>query len=243
MNNREQNMNIRSYTSIADIVSIANASSGFLSIVMINMGNFILASKFMLLAVVFDAMDGWVARKTERDDECGFGKNMDSLSDIISFGVAPAMLLYSTSINFGIPYFGLIVALLVVICGILRLSRFNVITAPSDEHFIGLPIPATALVLGSLYLSGFYSSDLALIIMILISLLMVSTLKYPKLRSSKILILGSILLICTLLPQSITSIIGYIPAKVLFILMLLYLVTIPIMDLYSIFLKSGPHVR
>ena len=134
-------MNIRSYTSIADLVSIANASSGFLSIVMISMGNFRLAAKFMLLAVIFDAMDGWVARKLKREDECGFGKNIDSLSDMISFGVAPGMLLYSTSINFGIPYFSIVVALLIVICGILRLSRFNVITDSSDKKFIGLTNP------------------------------------------------------------------------------------------------------
>jgi archaetidylserine synthase len=236
-------MNIRYYTSIADLVSIANASSGFLSIVMISMGNFLLAAKFMLLAVIFDAMDGWVARKLNREDECGFGKNIDSLSDIISFGVAPAMLLYSTSINFGIPYFSIIVALLIVICGILRLSRFNVITDSSDKYFIGLPIPSTALILGSFYLSGFFNSDLALIIMIVVSLLMISTVKYPKLRDVKTLAAGSILIIAALLPQSILSIIAYFPTKLLFIVMLLYLLAVPIIDLYTRFLRSGPHVR
>ena len=236
-------MNIRSYTSIADLVSIANASSGFLSIVMISMGNYLLAAKFMLLAVIFDAMDGWVARKLNREDECGFGKNIDSLSDIISFGVAPAMLLYSTSINFGIPYFSIIVALLIVICGILRLSRFNVITDSSDKHFIGLPIPSTALILGSFYLSGFFNSDLALIIMILVSLLMISTVKYPKFKGVKTLVAGSILIIAALLPQSISSIIAYFPTKLLFIVMLLYLLAVPIIDLYTRFLRSGPHVR
>lgn len=236
-------MNIRSYTSIADLVSIANASSGFLSIVMISMGNFLLAAKFMLLAVIFDAMDGWVARKLNREDECGFGKNIDSLSDIISFGVAPAMLLYSTSINFGIPYFSIIVALLIVICGILRLSRFNVITDSSDKHFIGLPIPSTALILGSFYLSGFFNSDLALIIMILVSLLMISTVKYPKFKGVKTLVAGSILIIAALLPQSISSIIAYFPTKLLFIVMLLYLLAVPVIDLYTRFLRSGPHVR
>lgn len=236
-------MNIRSYTSIADLVSIANASSGFLSIVMISTGNFILAAKFMLLAVIFDAMDGWVARKLKREDEVGFGKNIDSLSDIISFGVAPGMLLYSTSTSFGFPYFSIIVALLIVICGILRLSRFNVITGVGDEKFIGLPIPSTALILGSFYLSGFFNSDLALIIMIIVSLLMISTLEYPKLRSVKTLAIGSILIIATLLPQSISSIIAYFPTKLLFIFMLLYLLVIPVKDLYIRFLRSGPHVR
>lgn len=236
-------MNMRSYTSIADLVSIANASSGFLSIVMISMGNFILAAKFMLIAVIFDAMDGWVARKIKREDECGFGKNIDSLSDIISFGVAPAMLLYSTSVNFYIPYFSIIIALLIVICGILRLSRFNVITDSSDKEFIGLPIPSTALILGSFYLSGVYNTDAALIIMIAVSIFMISTLKYPKFRSPIVLIAGSVLIIAALLPQNISSILVYFPTKLLFILMLLYLLAVPVIDLYNRFLKSGPNVR
>jgi archaetidylserine synthase len=236
-------MNIRSYTSIADLVSIANASSGFLSIVMITMGNYVLAAKFILLAVIFDAMDGWVARKLKREDECDFGKNIDSLSDIISFGVAPGMLLYSTSTSSGIPYFSIVIALLIVICGILRLSRFNVITDSSDDKFIGLPIPTTALILGSFYLSGFFNSDIALIIMIVVSLLMISTVKYPKFRGIKTLIAGSILIIAALLPQDILSIVAYFPTKLLFIVMLLYLLAVPVIDLYTRFLRSGPHVR
>lgn len=236
-------MNIRSYTSIADLVSIANASSGFLSIVMLSMDNFILAAKFMLLAVIFDAMDGLVARKLNREDEHGFGKNIDSLSDIISFGVAPGMLLYLTSINIGISYLSIIIALLIVICGILRLSRFMVITNQDDDKFIGLPIPTTALVIGSYYLSGLFNSNLALIFMTIISLLMISTIKYPKFRGLKILVPGSILIIAALLPQSIQSIILYFPAKLLFILMLLYILAVPLIELYARFPKSGPHVR
>ncbi|MEN4018501.1 MAG: archaetidylserine synthase [Methanobacterium sp.] len=236
-------MNIKSYTSIADLVSIANASSGFLSIIMITMDSYALAAKFMLLAVIFDAMDGWVARKLKREDECGFGKNIDSLSDIISFGVAPGMLLYSTGTSFGIFHISIIVALMIVICGILRLSRFNVITDSANERFIGLPIPSTALILGSFYLSGFFRSDLALIIMIVVSLLMISTVEYPKFGSIKTLAAGSILIIATLLPPSISAIVTYFSAKLLFTIMLLYLLAVPVIDLYIRFLRSGPHVR
>ncbi|MGZ7048530.1 MAG: archaetidylserine synthase [Methanobacterium sp.] len=234
-------MNIRSYTSIADLVSIANASSGFLSIVMLTMGNYVLAAKFILLAVIFDAMDGMVARRLKREDKYGFGKNIDSLSDIISFGVAPAMLLYLTGI--GNSYLSIAVALLIVICGILRLSRFIVVTDADDDKFIGLPIPTTALIMGSFYLSGLFNSNLALIIMTLIAILMVSTIKYPKFRGLKILVPGSILIIIALLPQSFQSIITYLPTKLLFIFMLLYILAVPVMDLYTRFLKSGPHVR
>ena len=236
-------MNIKSFTSIADIVSIANASSGFLSIVMVTTGNFVLAAKFMLLAVVFDALDGWVARKLNREDEVGFGKNVDSLSDIISFGVAPGMFLYISSQSSGLSYFGIIAALLVVICGILRLSRFNVITDSNDDKFVGLPIPATALILSSFYLSGFFNASLALIILAVVSLFMISTVKYPKFRGITTLAVGSILIIATLLPQNILSYIAYFPAKLLFVIMLVYLLSVPVIDLYIKFFRSGPNVR
>lgn len=74
MINSGKDMNIKSYIPIVDLVSIANASSGFLSKYMITIGNYALATKFMLLAVIFDAMDGRVARKLKREDKHDFGK-------------------------------------------------------------------------------------------------------------------------------------------------------------------------
>ena len=148
-------MNMKNYTSYADLVSIGNASFGFLSILMVVNGNLTFSAIFMLIAVIFDSLDGWVARKTKRNDEFGFGKNIDSLSDVISFGVAPGMLLYSACLSFSVPYINIVVGLLIVICGILRLARINVLTDlinGADEKFVGLPIPSTALILGSFYL-------------------------------------------------------------------------------------------
>lgn len=236
-------MNIRSYTSIADLFSIANASSGFLSIIMASMGDLVLAAKFMLIAVIFDSIDGWVARKIKREDESGFGRNMDSLSDIVSFGVAPGMLLYISCMQYGITYFNMAIALLVVICGILRLSRFNVTADLYKDKFIGLPIPTAALILGTFYLSGFFREYLALLIMILVSLLMISTFEYPKIRDMRILLVGSILLIATLLPQKIISFVSSFPVKLLFVIVLLYLLAVPIIELYNRFFRSGPNVR
>lgn len=86
-------MHIRDYLAAPDLLSLLNASAGFLSILMLLNGNYIFSAQLMLLAVIFDSLDGWVARKTKRDDQFGFGKNMDSLSDVISFGVAPGMFL------------------------------------------------------------------------------------------------------------------------------------------------------
>ena len=240
-------MKISHYMAGADLVSLANASSGFLAVVMVSTGNVILAAKFMLLAVIFDSVDGWVARRTNRVDEHGFGKNMDSLSDVISFGVAPGMLLFAACQSFSIQYINILVSLLIVICGILRLSRFNVLAdssdVPGEDKFVGLPIPTTALILGSFYLSGMFRMDLALIIMAVVAVFMISTFEYPKFRGMILMVVGGILIIGTILPQNILSSIGYLPAKLLFIFAIIYVLIVPLMELYGRLFRSGPHVR
>ena len=90
--------NIQNFIAISDIISLLNMSSGFLSIICSINHNFELSAILMIIAIIFDSIDGWVARKANRDDSLGFGKNIDSLSDIVSFGVAPAVFLY-TSLN------------------------------------------------------------------------------------------------------------------------------------------------
>jgi archaetidylserine synthase len=239
-------MNIRYYMSYVDIISLLNASFGFLAIIMITTGNLTLAAKFLLVAVIFDFSDGWMARKTNRVDEFGFGKNIDSLSDVVSFGVAPGMLLYSACISYTIPYINIVVGLLILICGIIRLARFNVLTNSSDVDegkFVGLPIPSTALILGSFYLSGMFRADLALLIMLVVSILMISTFSYPKFKGAKIVATGGLLIILTILSQNIFSAINDIPAKLLFIIALIYLIAVPFMNLYAKLLRSDPNVR
>ncbi len=239
-------MNMRQLVSYADLVSLGNASFGFLSIIMVFEGHLEIAAQFMLVAVIFDSLDGWVARKTKKVDRFGFGENIDSLSDVISFGVAPGMLLYSACASFSIPYINIVVALLILLCGILRLARFNVLADSSevkDENFVGLPIPSTALILGSFYISGIFRADLAIVIMVVVSLLMISTINYPKFKGTKIIVAGSVLIFSTLLPQGILSAMANLPAKLLFATALAYLLIIPLMDLYSKLRRSGPNVR
>lgn len=135
-------MKIKDYMAITDIISILNANFGFLAIIMVLDGDLSLSAMFILFAVIFDSLDGWVARKSKRVDHFGFGKNVDSLCDVISFGVAPGILLYAATTSYFIPYINILVALLIVLCGILRLSRFNVLTDSStnfgEGKFIGL---------------------------------------------------------------------------------------------------------
>lgn len=110
---------ITSFIGIPDIISMLNASSGYLSIILSINGFFDAACILMLTAMIFDSMDGWFARRSGRTGT-GFGKNIDSLSDIVSFGVAPAIFIYSAGASF--KYINISVGLLIVLCGILRLQ-------------------------------------------------------------------------------------------------------------------------
>ena len=130
------NTEMKSFIAISDIISLLNMSSGFLAIISSINNDFRLAAILMIIAIMFDSVDGWVARKTNRQDDLGFGKNIDSLSDIVSFGVAPAIFIYSC-INTTPGIFQIIVilvSLLIVICGVLRLTRYNVIAGKIDTQ-------------------------------------------------------------------------------------------------------------
>jgi len=238
------NNGMKNYFAFADFFSLLNASFGFLAIIMALQGQLILSAKFMLISVIFDSVDGWVARKTNRVDNLGFGKNMDSLCDAISFGVAPGIFLYSATLTYDIRYINILVSLLIVTCGIMRLSRFNVLSESKshEDNFVGLPIPTIAVVLASFYLSNFFRMDLAILIMTLVSLLMISTIEYPKIKSIKTALLTLILIAGVLLPQKIQTNLLNIPANVLFSITIVFIVFMPTSAILMN-LRRGPHVR
>ncbi|MBZ9571184.1 CDP-alcohol phosphatidyltransferase family protein [Methanobrevibacter sp. TMH8] len=234
------------FMAVSDVISLLNLSFGFLSILMAINGQIAISAIFIIIALVFDSIDGWVARKLSRIDEYGFGKNIDSLSDVVSFGVAPGILLYcigtSTIQNSLINhyYFGLsqftqfinliglnyllaIVALFIVICGVLRLTRYNAIVDNLNfKGFIGVPIPATGVLLSSFVLSGFFNLYIAMILMVIMGLLMISNIKYSKLDNPKYLGIFAIFLILILIPYPIVFWGIDIPASVVFVLTLIY---------------------
>lgn len=195
---------ITSFIALPDLLSMLNASSGYLSILLSINGALKPACIMMLTAVLFDSLDGWVARKRGRRDIHGFGKNMDSLSDVISFGVAPSILMYSAAADF--RYINILVGLLIVLCGILRLSRFNVLIG-GGKNFTGLPIPVAAVIVSSFYLTGFYSELSAASIMVLVSVLMISSIEYPKV-SDRGAIVALILIIAAIISVATGEILG-----------------------------------
>ena len=222
-----EDTNIKKFIAISDIISLLNMSCGFFSILNSINNNFELSALLMIFAIMFDSVDGWVARKANRDDTLGFGKNIDSLSDVVSFGVAPAVFVYST-INTTptmIQYIGTLVSLFIVICGVLRLTRYNVIADKiNTRDFIGFPIPGIAFIIATLYLSGLYNPYLALILSIIISLIMISTIIYPKFDNIPTLAISCILIVLLILPIKIVLFNINIPALLLLLFCLYYLI-------------------
>lgn len=172
---------IQDFIAISDLVTLGNLICGFFSIVMAINHDFHLAAVLMIFSLILDCADGYVAREIGRVDEYGFGKNIDSLSDVVSFGVAPAIFLYSFG-HLNAPYIDvltIIASLFIVISGVLRLTRYNILS-DEVEGFIGFPIPGIAIILASFYLTNIFNIYIAIIIAIFVSLLMISNIMYQK---------------------------------------------------------------
>lgn len=120
-----------------------NMACGLYSIILGWEGNYYYASMILVLGAIFDSVDGRVARMT--GTQSAFGEQFDSLSDVISFGAAPAFLVYNKFLS-GLGRVGLMAAFIFALCGALRLARFNAnIDRVSSDYFQGLPIPSGAL--------------------------------------------------------------------------------------------------
>ncbi|MBW7888508.1 MAG: CDP-diacylglycerol--serine O-phosphatidyltransferase [Bacteroidetes bacterium] len=180
---------------VPTLFTVLNMFSGFLSIVHSSEGKFIEACWFIILAGIFDSLDGVMARLTKSSSK--FGVEIDSLSDVVSFGAAPAFLVYKLHLyQFGT--FGIIISSLLMIMGGIRLARFNVQLVGFDkEYFTGLPIPSSAIAVvsyvltfhtGGDHLEGLAAPMLAPTVIVL-SLIMVSKIKYdtmPKFSGKEI---------------------------------------------------------
>ena len=136
---------------LPNMVTLAALFGGFYAIVMAMNGRFDLAATGVFCAMVLDGLDGRVARMT--NTQSAFGEQMDSLSDMVSFGAAPALIAYEWALK-GLGRWGWIAAFVYCACAALRLARFNVNTAVVDKRFFqGLPSPAAAaLVTGFIWL-------------------------------------------------------------------------------------------
>lgn len=163
-------------TQTANVITITNMSLGGFAIVFGIHGNLRLSLLLIFVAALADRFDGIVARRFNIESE--LGKQLDSMGDIISFGIAPALLLYQGILHeFGGP--GSFFTVFYIGCGAFRLARFNI--TESNGYFTGLPITAAGCLATLSFLTIPYLPAYAfLFIIIILSFLMVSTFKLKK---------------------------------------------------------------
>ncbi|MFC1697791.1 CDP-diacylglycerol--serine O-phosphatidyltransferase [Nanoarchaeota archaeon] len=169
-------MKIVKMLKLADFFTLLNITSGFLSIYFALQNNIAFAMLFLIVAVLFDVIDGTVARFFKSENE--FGKQLDSLSDVISFGLAPAII---GLIFFSQQWYGIIIFIIFILSGALRLARFNVSKTAGYE---GIPITINGIIIPIFYyLFDFFqlNQELMLIIYGLMAILMISSFKIKKL--------------------------------------------------------------
>ncbi len=236
MTDKSQNMDNRFYP-LPCMFTLASLFCGFYAIVSAINSEFKTAAIAILVASIFDALDGRVARMTRSTSQ--FGAELDSLCDMVSFGVSPAVLAYLWALH---PYgrYGWLAAFLYVAMTSLRLARFNSQdTASESKNFVGLPCPAAAAMISAsvlfchfLGITGEVKHISLLLLVYLLSYLMVSTHTYcsfkevPGLKVKPFQILIAFLLIFILVAAE--------PQIMIFSLFLIYLASGPV---YGLFIK------
>jgi len=168
------------------LFTVGNLFCGYLSLWYSIQGNFEIAAVLIIAAGVLDGLDGRIARLTHSTSE--FGEEYDSLADLVSFGVAPAVLAYSWGLS-DFHRLGWFVSFLFVVCGSMRLARFNIQTHVVDKrYFVGLPIPAAAGTISTVVLatpepliSRTWMAGL-LVLTFILSYLMISTIRYRSFK-------------------------------------------------------------
>lgn len=171
---------------LPNLVTTCNLFAGFFAIIQSLKGNFMWAAYAIVVAAIFDTLDGRLARLTRSTSK--FGAEYDSICDVVSFGVAPALLLFQWSLE---PFgrVGWVACFLYVACGALRLARFNVqVGVVEKSYFQGLPIPMAAGIVASSVLAftdlqwDATGSRLLLFMTILLAFVMVSTFRYRSFK-------------------------------------------------------------
>jgi CDP-diacylglycerol---serine O-phosphatidyltransferase len=224
------------------LFTTGNLFFGFWAIIKTLHGQFEHAAPMIGIAIVLDLLDGRIARMTGTTSE--FGGELDSLADVISFGVAPAVLVFSWGFDAPLERPGWVIAFLFVTCGALRLARFNVQRQVIDSrYFIGLPIPAGAAQIAAVvYAAPERITDRTVAIIVgtatvCLALLMVSTLRYRSFKSFDLRSRRSyvhVVLIAVVIALVITH-----SQWMLLAIATLYTVSGPFMQIVNLFRRRG----
>lgn len=222
---------------LPNLFTSASLFGGFFAIIAATQGRYEAAAVSILVSAVLDGLDGRVARLTRTTSH--FGVEYDSLSDVIAFGVAPGILVFQWAMK---PFgrFGWLAAFLFVVCGALRLARFNVQKSTTDSsYFRGLPIPAAACFIASLILFidelGGMPEDAPLLIIVMIyilSFLMVSTVGYTSFKKFDVRNQKPFNFLVSLILMLI--VVAYKPKIMIFLVMFFYVLSGPLGGIYRL---------
>ena len=173
---------------IPSFVTVIGIFCGFLAIISAIKGNFESAPKYIALSIILDGLDGRIARRL---NACSaFGREFDSLSDLVTFCVAPAILVYQWAFALNADDFGVVAGFLFVVCGATRLARFNIMETGEEphKHFVGLPTPGAAAAIAAIVycfpgpVNYFWAVAFLLSYMLLLAMLMVCTLPFFSIK-------------------------------------------------------------
>jgi CDP-diacylglycerol--serine O-phosphatidyltransferase len=242
--NRSKQRNKKGIYILPNLFTSCSLFGGFYAIIAAIQGRYDAAAIAILISSLFDGLDGKIARFTNTTSK--FGTEYDSLSDLVAFGVAPGLLAFEWSLE---PFgrFGWLAVFLYIICGALRLARFNIQKSTLESRqFKGLPIPGAAIFIATLVLfinsldgltQGF--SFLIISVIYLLSFLMVSTIDYISFKELKLFKRRHFnALVSTIL---LFIVVAYKPALMLFLFSALYIISGPTMMLYH-FARRSPRI-
>ncbi len=168
---------MREFISPANAMTSGSLSCGFLALILATQGEYGWAAGLVGLAAALDAADGMAAREVKKRDDEGFGADLDSLADVVSFGAAPALALYLALLH-EVQIAGIAVCLGFVLCGAWRLARLPLVESP--RRFVGLPIPPAGVTVAILAAVG-PAPGLALAVAFTLTVLMISEVPFPTL--------------------------------------------------------------
>lgn len=226
---------------LPNLFTTAGLFAGFYAIVAGMQGRFEAAAVAIFVAMLMDGIDGRIARLTHTQSD--FGKEYDSLSDMVSFGLAPALVIYSWSLS-QLGKFGWLAAFVYAACAALRLARFNTQQGSADKrYFKGLASPAAAAVIaGMVWLGHDFSLAASLtkipafIITLVVSALMVSNIRYYSFKDLNLK--GEVRFVTVLAIMLVFVLIAIAPPQVLFGVFFLYAVSGPGMAALGFYKKQ-----
>jgi CDP-diacylglycerol--serine O-phosphatidyltransferase len=224
----------RSVYVLPSLFTVANIFCGYYAILATMNGLYPQAACAIGIAIILDSMDGFIARLT--NSSSGFGLQLDSLADVISFGIAPSVLALVWGLSTVDQRLAWIAAFTFTICGAMRLARFN-IQAGNLKHFVGLPIPAGGGAIAAIvyFFRDPVKTPLGANFMVagvfFLAFLMISTIRYS---SMKHLALGEKSHLTVLLMALLVALIFFLSKPTLLIIAVVYVFSGPIVRLYAI---------